>query len=247
MTLLACGTIKANVCCNAASWITLSPTVRIYAPSAANALDRVMCDLGEGHYATLRLSESATAGEIRSVFRKMSLQYHPDKQGVGASPRWREKTSEMFFKLSEAHEVLSDPEKRAAYDESSRIERLMRSAAGRVSSSMSWSQRYAHRSDSLYEHLSSLISLSRPIHSMVVIFLFLCCAAMFIEATRALMSYTWWGIKSVFVSPKQNLEKPRTQEERSRFERERRAAYQRLQHITNANRTLLRSRANGKR
>ena len=60
------------------------------------------------HYEILQLSRSAEAETIRRVFHVMASRYHPDNKQTG--------NAEMFRQMVEAHEVLSDPEKRAALD-----------------------------------------------------------------------------------------------------------------------------------
>ena len=63
------------------------------------------------YYKTLGVSENAGQKEIRSAYRKLARQYHPD-----VNPG--DKTAEDKFKeINEANEVLSDPEKRKKYDE----------------------------------------------------------------------------------------------------------------------------------
>lgn len=66
-------------------------------------------------YKVLGLSEKATADEIKKAYRRLAKQYHPD-----ANPN-NPAASETFKQVSEAHAVLSDPEKRAKYDQMRRL------------------------------------------------------------------------------------------------------------------------------
>jgi curved DNA-binding protein len=61
------------------------------------------------YYETLGVSRDASADDIRAAYRKLARQYHPDvNKESGAEDRFKE--------VSEAYEVLRDPEKRAQYD-----------------------------------------------------------------------------------------------------------------------------------
>jgi hypothetical protein len=60
------------------------------------------------HYETLQLSRNANLDTIQRVFRMLAQRYHPDNQETG--------NPELFREIVEAHRVLGDPEKRAAYD-----------------------------------------------------------------------------------------------------------------------------------
>lgn len=60
------------------------------------------------HYATLGLERGASVDDIKRAYRKLAMKYHPDKQGGDA---------DKFKAINQAHEILSDPEKRARYDQ----------------------------------------------------------------------------------------------------------------------------------
>ncbi len=62
------------------------------------------------YYATLGLARNASADEVKKAYRKLAKKYHPDVS--------KEKNAEERFKeVNEAYQTLSEPEKRAAYDQ----------------------------------------------------------------------------------------------------------------------------------
>jgi len=63
------------------------------------------------YYKTLGLARNASADEVRSAYRKLALQYHPDHNPGD------KKAEEKFKEVNEAYQVLSDPQKRARYDQ----------------------------------------------------------------------------------------------------------------------------------
>ena len=66
---------------------------------------------GRNFYKILGINKNATPKDIKKAFRKLSVKYHPDKNPD-------EDTSEKYKDISEAYEVLSDPDKRRVYDRS---------------------------------------------------------------------------------------------------------------------------------
>ena len=61
----------------------------------------------DNYYKTLNVEENASFNEIKSAYRRLSMEFHPDR------PNGNE---ENFKKINEAYEVLSDDEKRGVYD-----------------------------------------------------------------------------------------------------------------------------------
>jgi len=62
------------------------------------------------YYDTLGVGRGANADELKKAYRKLAMQYHPDKNPGDA------KAEEKFKELSNAYDVLQDDQKRAAYD-----------------------------------------------------------------------------------------------------------------------------------
>ena len=64
------------------------------------------------YYHILSIPRNATEEEIKKAYRKLAMQYHPDRN------RGREKwANEKFKEINEAYAVLGDPEKRRQYDQ----------------------------------------------------------------------------------------------------------------------------------
>lgn len=68
------------------------------------------------YYEVLGLSKGASEADIKSAYRKMALKWHPDKWVDGTDAQKKE-AEEKFKEASEAYSVLSDPDKKARYDQ----------------------------------------------------------------------------------------------------------------------------------
>ena len=62
------------------------------------------------YYEILEITRSADSGEIKKAYRKMALQFHPDRN------QGNKEAEEKFKAINEAYQVLSDEQKRSTYD-----------------------------------------------------------------------------------------------------------------------------------
>jgi len=65
------------------------------------------------HYAALGLKSDATLADIKKAFRQKASQFHPDRNAAEDAPA-------RFREVQEAYDVLSDDDKRKAYDDNRR-------------------------------------------------------------------------------------------------------------------------------
>ena len=62
------------------------------------------------YYATLGVPRTASDEEIKQAYRKLAMRFHPDRNNGS------KQAEERFKEITEAYDVLRDPDKRAVYD-----------------------------------------------------------------------------------------------------------------------------------
>lgn len=75
-------------------------------------LHKDMSNKNDDYYALLEITKDASEDDIKKAYKKMALKWHPDR-----NPNNVEQATEMFKNISEAYEVLNNPEKRKVYDQ----------------------------------------------------------------------------------------------------------------------------------
>lgn len=72
--------------------------------------------MSKSYYDILGVNKNASEAEIKKAFKKAAVKWHPDRQ-TGKSEKEQAEAEEMFKKINEANDVLSDPDKRRRYDQ----------------------------------------------------------------------------------------------------------------------------------
>lgn len=68
--------------------------------------------MGVDYYKILQVDKNAKDDDLKKAYRKLAMKWHPDK-----NPNNKKDAEAKFKQISEAYEVLSDPQKRAIYDQ----------------------------------------------------------------------------------------------------------------------------------
>ncbi|GMH06999.1 hypothetical protein Nepgr_008839 [Nepenthes gracilis] len=68
--------------------------------------------MGVDYYDVLNVNRNATDDDLKKAYRKLAMKWHPDK-----NPNDKKEAEAKFKQISEAYEVLSDPQKRQTYDQ----------------------------------------------------------------------------------------------------------------------------------
>nr|HPQ40452.1 DnaJ domain-containing protein [bacterium] len=71
----------------------------------------------QNHYEILGIKPDATAAEIKSVYFELAKQFHPDRRPDDDPDDVKNKLDQIFVRIREAYQILSDPERREAYDQ----------------------------------------------------------------------------------------------------------------------------------
>ena len=92
------------------------------------------------YYRVLGVAEASSAEEIKKAYKKLALKYHPVWSNLtqDKNPHDQEAAKDKFTQLAEAYAVLSDPQKRAAYDRDGDGEEVRSSGSGRSGNGYTW-------------------------------------------------------------------------------------------------------------
>jgi molecular chaperone DnaJ len=73
-------------------------------------MSTIMATAKRDYYDVLGISKNATQDEVKRAFRRLAMQYHPDRNKAADA-------EQKFKEINEAYEVLSDDKRRRTYDQ----------------------------------------------------------------------------------------------------------------------------------
>jgi len=117
--------------------------------------------MGTDYYNVLKVNRNATEEDLKKSYRRLAMKWHPDKNPGDA----KKEAEAKFKKISEAYEVLSDPQKRAIYDQYGE-EGLKASADGGGSSSMNGSANQRFNPRNAEDVFAEFFGSSKPFENM---------------------------------------------------------------------------------
>ncbi|CAL5010344.1 unnamed protein product [Urochloa decumbens] len=117
--------------------------------------------MGADYYNVLKVNRNATEEDLKKSYRRLAMKWHPDKNPGDA----KKEAEAKFKKISEAYEVLSDPQKRAIYDQYGE-EGLKASADGGGSSSMNGSANQRFNPRNAEDVFAEFFGSSKPFEHM---------------------------------------------------------------------------------
>jgi len=117
--------------------------------------DHSAADLDKDLYASLGLPDDADEGAIKKAYRKLSIQYHPDKNPDEASRA-------KFADVRDAYEILNDPDKKILYDTGG-MEAVHKASKGEIEKVPDHKASYEVSLEDLYLGGTQSVSVSRRV------------------------------------------------------------------------------------
>ncbi|KAK3121094.1 hypothetical protein QOZ80_8BG0645930 [Eleusine coracana subsp. coracana] len=116
--------------------------------------------MGMDYYNVLKVNRNATEEDLKKSYRRLAMKWHPDKNPGDA----KKEAEAKFKKISEAYEVLSDPQKRAIYDQYG--EEGLKASADGGSSSMNGTANHRFNPRNAEDVFAEFFGSSKPFEGM---------------------------------------------------------------------------------
>ncbi|GJN12372.1 hypothetical protein PR202_ga30644 [Eleusine coracana subsp. coracana] len=116
--------------------------------------------MGMDYYNVLKVNRNATEEDLKKSYRRLAMKWHPDKNPGDA----KKEAEAKFKKISEAYEVLSDPQKRVIYDQYG--EEGLKASADGGSSSMNGTANHRFNPRNAEDVFAEFFGSSKPFEGM---------------------------------------------------------------------------------